>query len=198
MKHSLCIFFIFQRNPSGNLPHFAHPARLFLACRLTGPSFILSWVCALVLQMKQAGEEEAPGRQQVGGLDVAVRADHTLWLRPLLRVSSHQELWTPAWGRSAADATTCWQRRYFQKRREKWPPKCCGLKTHAGSYFFGFSGSFAPTRSGFRRTWLRADCFHTVGVFSLRNNPDDVKQMRRSAARRKNRRLNSDCGVKNW
>lgn len=94
-------------------------------------------------------------------------------------------------------STVSWDAASPKKRKEKLPSKNCGLKTHAGSYFFGISGSFVQARSRFCRTWLRADCFHTVGVFSLRNNPDDVKQMRRSATRRKNRRLNLDFGVKN-
>lgn len=145
-------------------------------------------------------------------LYVAVGADHTLWHAPVCsgidlgcaaRVHhggciSHVKVWTAALVPQLIASTVSWDAASPQKKERKTTSKSCGLKTHAGSYFFGISGSFARTGSRFCRTWLRADCFHTVGVFSLRSNLDDVKQMRQSATRRKNRRLNLDFGVKNW
>lgn len=166
-----------------NLPHFAHPARLFLVCRLMGPSFILSWVCTLVLQIKQAAEDEAPGRQCAsissfspsGGLYVAFRADHALRLSCSQGASwgnSHEKVWTSGraqcrWCHNLLRAPFLGMQLHLKKSKEKLLPKFAVWRHMQAVISLGFLEALHRLDLGFAgRDWEQIVFIQSVYLVS--------------------------------
>lgn len=169
IKHPLCILVISPRNPSVNLPQSGASAAR--ASRRQGDGTVVHPVPGVY----SSAAEKTSGRRR-RGVTVEGIPDLRFLSRPRRRRRGGSR--SPArWrlpglifkvcsqGASPQEAlSSCAgvapqmpqliakQLRRKGKEERKTTSNSCGPKTHAGSYFAGISGSFAPTRSRLRRT----------------------------------------------